>query len=665
MLRRLLTIIILTLAVFHIQGQNTLGTLKNDLGTYDGYTLFSPNFSTETYLIDNCGRVVHQWTSTYRPGVSVYLLENGNLLRTGGRDEAVILVGAKGGQIELFDWDGNLIWEYTYLSDQVSQHHDVFPLPNGNILMLAVSLMTQAEAVQAGRDPSKLVGNLYNEQILELEPVGANQANIVWEWNVKDHFIQDFDATKDNFGVVKDNSELLDINFGITSGGLANWLHVNSINYNASLDQIILSAKNMSEIYIIDHSTNTAEAASHTGGTYGRGGDFLYRWGNPEAYDHGTSSDKMLYGQHYPHWIPDGLNDGGKIMIYNNGPGRDFSSLDIIVPEESAPGVYNFDQTNGFLPSVAEWSYVDPTDPESFYSPILSSGQRLPNGNTLICEGSSGHFFEIDEEENIVWEYVNPENADGIAAQGDTPPQNFVFRAERFGTDYSAFIGRDLSPGDPIELNFNIDTICDEVGPQVTARSPLNMATEVAINTTKLQLTFDEPIQHVAGEITLKRSSDNTVVEAISSGISIIEDNILEITLTASLEYLTAYYIEIPQEVITDLRGNAFEGYSDANGWSFTTVEIVLGISSNSFAVDNIKVFPNPTREAFNIDLGAIQKVAKLKVIDVGGRSIIESVYYDQDQINVQFPENVQSGIYFLTVQLEEGVFTTQVSLQK
>ena len=64
-------------------GQNTVGTLRNDLGSYDAYTLLSPINSTETYLLNNCGQVVHQWTSTYTPGASVYLLENGNLLRTG------------------------------------------------------------------------------------------------------------------------------------------------------------------------------------------------------------------------------------------------------------------------------------------------------------------------------------------------------------------------------------------------------------------------------------------------------------------------------------------------------------------------------------------------------------------------------------------------------
>ncbi|TGV02044.1 aryl-sulfate sulfotransferase [Flavivirga rizhaonensis] len=448
---------------FSLFGQNTVGTIINEIGSYNGYTLFTANHSGETYLINNCGEIVNQWSSTNKPGVAVYLLENGNLLRTAKINNTNITFGGVGGKIELFDWDDNLLWEYTYSSSTATQHHDVFPLPNGNILMLAATTMTEAEAIQAGRDSAKLTeGKLYNEQILELEPVGANQANIVWEWNIKDHLIQDIDNTKSNFGVIADNPQLLNINY-LSGGnpGEANWLHVNSIQYNASLDQIMLSSRFMNEIYIIDHSTSTLEASQHSGGTYGKGGDFLYRWGNPEAYNHGDTTNKQLFGQHYPHWIAEGLTDAGKILIFNNGAKRGntgdeyFSSLDIIDPLESSPGSYIYDPINGYGPSVAEWSYTKPVK-EDFYSPILSSGQRLPNGNTLICVGFFGRFFEIDPSNNIVWEYTNPDTSSGgtqvIQTQGQLPTAlGSVFRVLRYSTDYKAFKGRDLTPKGTIE----------------------------------------------------------------------------------------------------------------------------------------------------------------------------------------------------------------------
>ncbi len=447
----LLLVIILAYPIF---AQNTVGTITSTNGVYEGYTLFTPNSSNETYLMDNCGRVVHQWTSTYSPANSVYLLENGNLLRTGKISNTGVTFGGVGGHMQLFDWDNNLLWEYTYSSPQMSQHHDIYPLPNGNVLMLAVNTISQAEAIQAGRNPALILNNkIFNEQILELEPVGTNQANVVWEWNIKDHLIQDFDATKDNYGVISDHPELLDFNFLNESNGNANWLHMNSVQYNAELDQIILSSRLLDEIYIIDHSTTTIEAAAHSGGIYGKGGDFLYRWGNPMAYDKGDATNRTLFSQHYPHWIPDGLVDAGKIMVFNNGNSIRHSKINIFSPPTVSPGVYLYDPINGYGPAQSDWIYTDPNDPSNFFSAILSSAQRLPNGNTLICDGDSGYFFELDPTNTIVWEYVNPDTANGILSQGQSSTQNLVFRAFKFAPDYPAFTGRNLIPGNPIELN--------------------------------------------------------------------------------------------------------------------------------------------------------------------------------------------------------------------
>ena len=453
-MKKIYILITLVFSVYSYS-QNTIGILRNDAGSYNGYTLFTPNATKNTFLINNCGEIVQQWTSNFNPGNSVYLLENGNLLRTGKIANPDITFGGVGGKIELFDWDNNLLWEYTYSSNTVSQHHDIYPLPNGNVLMLAVSTISEADALFAGRDPSLInEGKIFNEQIIELEPIlGTDQANIAWSWNIQDHLIQDFDNTKANFGVVADNPQLLDFNFLHSGSGGANWLHFNSIQYNSDLDQIVISSRILSEIFIIDHSTTMAESASHSGGLYGKGGDFLYRWGNPEAYDHGTVDDRTLYGQHYPHFIESGLIDAGKIILFNNGRPGLISSVDIFNPPMSSPGVYIYDAVDGYGPIDVEYSYTTPT-PTDLYSPILSSGQRLPNGNTLICDGDSGYFLEIDTNDEIVWEYINPDTGAGPLTQGDTPPTfNLVFRAEKYAPDYAAFIGRDLTPGNPIEIN--------------------------------------------------------------------------------------------------------------------------------------------------------------------------------------------------------------------
>lgn len=535
-----LIVIFLVLGSNLCLSQNTVGTISTSSNVAEGYTLFAPITSSETYLMDTCGRVINQWTSAYQAGNSCYLLENGNLLRAGKIANADITFGGVGGVIQLFDWDGSLLWEYTYSTPLVSQHHDVFPLPNGNILMLAVTTITADDAIARGRNPALITENkIFNEQVLELQPVGTNQANVIWEWNVKDHLIQDFDATKSNFGVVSEHPELLDFNFNIGNSGFANWLHINSVQYNEALDQIILSSRLLSEVYIIDHSTTTAEAATNSGGTYGKGGDILYRWGNPQVYDKGDGSDQTLFNQHYPYWIEDGLTDAGKIMIFNNGNTRGFSSVDIISPPSSSPGVYSYDAENGYGPTEAEWSYTN-SDPAYFNSTILSSAERLPNGNTLICDGNSGFFFEINSDDTVVWEYVNPDTSNGIASQGTVPTQNNVFRVKKLSPDYPAFIGRDLTPGDPIELNPDL-SVCESLSLDEFTLNSL----QIFPNPTKniLNVKYEDPIDSIEmynslGELVLTEYHSNTMqigflpsglyILKVSSGGSIVSKKILK-----------------------------------------------------------------------------------------------------------------------------------------
>lgn len=441
--------------------QNTIGTTQISEGVYEGYTLFT--VSTETYLINNCGEVINQWTSNFPPGNAVYLLENGSLLRAGRTASSDITFGGQGGVIEIFNWNGNLTWQYFYDTPTMRQHHDIYPMPNGNVLILAATIVTNAEAIELGRNPDLLSEtDLYNEQIVEVTPDGFNNATVVWEWNIIDHVVQDFDATKSNFQDVSLNPGKLDINFLNGGSGSSNWLHFNSINFNPVLNQIVISSRNLSEIYIIDHSTTTAEAATSSGGLYGKGGDFLYRWGNPQAYKQGTESDRKLYGQHYAYVIEPGLADENKIMLFNNGNGRSplFSEVYVLNPETDSPGVYSYTPDSAYGPSNPDYIYSNPVNPTNFFSGILSSAQRLPNGNTLICEGINGRIFEITPSESIVWEYINPINSNNgnIKIQGDDPSNfaNTTFRGIKYGTNYAAFNGKDVSPGDPIELNPNL-----------------------------------------------------------------------------------------------------------------------------------------------------------------------------------------------------------------
>lgn len=440
---------------FVSHAQQTVGVFQNTPEAFPGYTLFNPLNSFFTYLIDNCGQRVNIWSSSYPVGNSVYLLEDGHLLRTRREGSSEISAGGAGGGIELIDWSNNLIWEATITNDTMRAHHDIERLPNGNILVLAWELKHLGQVVQAGRDPAQLSGNgIWMEFIYEIKPILPSGFEVVWEWHLFDHLVQDFDPSKDNFGVISAHPELLDINY--TNGNYGpDWTHANSIDYNAERDEILMSFRYLNEIYIIDHSTTSLEAASHQGGNQNKGGDFIFRYGNPIAYDQGTQTDQQLFQQHDATWIPTTHPDGGKILIFNNGnnrPGGSASSVDIINPVINNENAYTIGIDGAFLPSAPEWAYMDPI-PNNFYSSYISGAQRLPNGNTLICSGSGGRFFEINSNKNIVWEYVNPAQPFDVITQGNPPGQNAVFRAERYPIDYVGFNGLDLTPGNPIENN--------------------------------------------------------------------------------------------------------------------------------------------------------------------------------------------------------------------
>jgi len=424
-----------------------------------GYVLFAPVSSTTTYLIDKCGNQVHSWNSAYKPGLSAYLLPDGSLLRTGNVGNPTFqLGGGAGGIIEKIGWDGSVVWSYKISSTTMCLHHDIIPLPNGNILAIVWNSIPAEQAKSMGRNPSKTGATVWSEKIVELAPEGTNSASIVWEWNALDHLIQDFDQSKSDFGVVADHPELININY-ITNPNPSNpdWLLFNSIDFNPELNQIIVSVHSFGEVWIIDHSTSTTEAMSHSGGKSGKGGDLLYRWGNPIAYNRGSSEDRMLYGQHNVSWIPKGLSDAGKIMVFNNGQNRpnsiQFSSVDIIAPPIDANGNYTLEANKPFLPKELDWRYIGGV-PTEFFSTSLSSAQRLPNGNTLICEGTSGLLFEITPDKKIIWEYKNPVTLKGIAKQGDAveTSTNTIFRTSLYPYDFSGFTGRLIASGVPIEL---------------------------------------------------------------------------------------------------------------------------------------------------------------------------------------------------------------------
>jgi len=259
----------------------------------------------------------------------------------------------------------------------------------------------------------------------------------------------------------------------------SDFTHCNAVSYNPELDQIVFSFKLFNEFFIIDHSTNTAEAKGSEGGKYGHGGDLLYRWGNPENYGRGDKEDRMLYNQHDAKFIPEGYPGAGHIMVFNNDilnsankyPGLiaamfaakspdpeisiadfgNYSAVYEVVPQTNEDGSYLLPESEPMGPKDPNWSYTAP-DKYSFYSAIQSGAHRMKNGNTFVTSGFRGRMFEVTPENEIVWEYWNPFNfqyrlPDGNVAAPYIPFQQF--RATHYDTDYPAFSGKKLVPVSP------------------------------------------------------------------------------------------------------------------------------------------------------------------------------------------------------------------------
>lgn len=432
------------------QTERTMGLFTNTAESFNGYTLFAPVSNETTYLIDNCGHEINSWESTHKAGMMAYLLEDGCIMRSGRTSSKIFQGGGIGGVIEKFSWSGELLWTFTMANDSVHLHHDIEVLPNGNVLAIAWKKNSAEDAISKGRDPNKTGLSVWSTLILEIEPSYPIGGQIVWSWDAWDHLVQDFDPSLPSYGHPRDFPGKIDVNFealGGTSYAARDWLHANSLDYNPLKNEIMISVRGFSELWIIDRESSS---------------DLKYRWGNPRAYGRGTEEDQLLFQQHNCHWIEPGLPGQGHVLIYNNGtyrPEGDYSSVEEVKLPQIVNGAYTISSDAPYGPENVEWRFPETWDSE-FFSQNVSGAQRLPNGNTLICEGASGHVFEINDMDDIVWDYINPVSIWGALEQTTSPFGNSVFQAQRYAPNYGAFVGRNLTPMGEIEIN-PLPSMCD------------------------------------------------------------------------------------------------------------------------------------------------------------------------------------------------------------
>ncbi len=366
---------------------------------FDGFALYNGANSYTSYLIDENGNIAHSWSCNVTCNYTVLLKPNGNIIRGGVYTGNQINVPAVGGLVQEIDPSGNVVWEFQYSDANHVSHHDLAIMPNGNVLLLALEKKTSSELIAAGY--TKSANFKYPSQIIEVQQNGTG-GQIVWQWNIWDHLIQDADSTKANYGVIADHPELLDINVAINGTPMGgDWFHENGIDYNEDLDQIAFSARYLSEIFIIDHSVTTLEAAGHTGGNGGKGGDFLYRWGNPFNYDMTFGLQNIFAAVHDVKWVKEGCPNEGYLQFFNNqGNTGGSSKVDAINPPLTGFN-YTFTPNSGYGPVTYDWRHNCLTSATG-----QSASDRLPNGD-VFATVSGQYMYEVDSSNNLVWQYAS------------------------------------------------------------------------------------------------------------------------------------------------------------------------------------------------------------------------------------------------------------------
>ncbi len=484
--------------------QNTVGLLSYTPDrAFDGYNLYYPHNQSTVYLLDNCGEIVHTWPGEegVKPGNMAYLLEDGRLVMTSRPSDVTqdaIWAGGGGANLLIKDWENNVEWTYTLNDSLYRLHHDIAPIvKNGKLTILAIAWEKKnlEEVIAAGRDTSVLDrGEMWPDYIFEIDP---ETDEIVWEWHAWDHLIQDFDETKANYGIISENPEKIDINYDFDGTGHPDWMHSNALDYDPINDQVLLCVPTFGEVWIIDHTTTTAEAATSSGGFSGRGGDLMYRWGNPIIHGGGTAEDQTLFYPHDAHFIDDFVSpvdpNYGKIGIFNNRVGDAYSTVNIFNPAfDMYDWLFPFDGMN-WLPFEFDLTEVHPVDSMLMHSTGLSSMQYLPNTNLLICVGRWGYTFEMTQDGEIVWEYKTPIIGGQQATQGDTLAinNNLTFRVTRYPTDFDAFEGKDLSQKGWLELSPD-STFCDQILPVDNINVDYNIRIYPNPATDMLSLEWDE-----------------------------------------------------------------------------------------------------------------------------------------------------------------------------
>jgi hypothetical protein len=329
------------------------GLIRSDASLpYPGYTVFSVQGKNAVYVLDMSGKVVHRWNI---PGVSAQVkpLPKGHIL---------VIVDAGQDQTNMmreYDWAGKVVWEFHLPEKYISFNHDLVRLPNGNTLVNASIEREIPEFI-----PRPIIDN----ELLEISKAGE----IVWKWSTLEHYDQ-LGLSKEAKQYIRENPNYSDIFHTNSIQPLpANKYEPQDSRFKAG--NLLVSQRQSSMMIVIDRPSGSVV------------------W----------SAQKTI-AQHHVSMVPPTLIGGGDIIVFDNGGGAGF-------PRQWR----TFSVVREFNPQTLEdtWTYQADDNkmaPDTFFSLVRSSAQRLPNGNTLIVESTFGRIFEVThDKKKIVWEYVSP-----------------------------------------------------------------------------------------------------------------------------------------------------------------------------------------------------------------------------------------------------------------
>jgi hypothetical protein len=265
---------------------------------------------------------------------------------------------------------------------------------------------------------------LLDDTIIEITWEGE----IIWEWICSDHF--------DEMGFREDARNILcrNPNWRPSGGGMGDWMHINSLSllgpnrwFDGGDDRF--HPENM--IWCARETNLTAIVAKRTGKIVWKLGPNFDE--TPELRELG-----WIIGQHHAHMIPRGLPGEGNILVFDNGGWAGYGSPNPGSPTGFRNALRDYSRVLELDPITLKvvWQYTPaeaglavPVDANRFYSPFISSAQRLLNGNTMITEGSGGRIIEVTADHEIVWEYISP-------YWGKMMKINLIYRAYRVPYDW-------------------------------------------------------------------------------------------------------------------------------------------------------------------------------------------------------------------------------------